>query len=121
MTDDRGSSVVDFALVTPLLVAVLLTVVHVAVWVGQRSAAMEAAFTAARAGARTPGTASERTRAAVREAQRAMPDAEQPPRVRVDRVAGHESVLVDLAVPLRVLGVPVPVGPVTSHMAIEPR
>lgn len=118
---ERGSAVLDFLLVTPLLVAVLLSVVQLAAWAARRATAQDAAFTGARAGARTPGTTVQRTEVAERSAQAALPSDAALPRARVTSIAGIAVVQVDVPVPLHLLAWPVAVGPASSHMAIEPR
>lgn len=121
---DRGSAVVEFALVTPLLAAVVLAVVQLAAWAVQRSEAHDVAFAAARAGSRAAGTPAERVAVAGRAVAAARPGgghAHVDHVAHVARVDGIDAVVVEIAVPLLVLGWRVPVDPVSSHMAIEPR
>lgn len=93
--DDRGSAIVEFALVVPLLLGVVLAVLRIGAWFLDMAAATAAAHDAARAVARTGGT--------VAVARRFLPPGAGAT-VSTERVGGATAVRVEIPVPVHGFG-----------------
>ncbi len=123
MTRDRGSAVVDFALVGALLVLVVLAVLQVAVAVHVRSTVVAAATEGARAAAVADGRLSDGVRRT-----RELVTASLPASYGGDVTAWYEddaglrTVAVQVRAPLPVLGLLGPDGDLTvvGHAVVEP-
>lgn len=118
---DRGAAAVDFVLVAPLLLGVCLAVVHVGMWVITMTHTHRLAFDAARAGIAAPGGPAQVAAAARSQLSGRLPD-DATSQVRITETAGSAAVVVDVAVPLRVLdwrsGVS---AEVRAELPLEPR
>jgi hypothetical protein len=117
---ERGSAVVDFALVVPLVLLVCVAVVQLSVWASQRATAHSLAFDAARAGAVAPGSAGQRVVVARDAATATVPRADVS--ARIDDLEGVRVVAVELPVRMALLGWDLPVrSTVVGHVPLEPR
>ncbi len=110
---DRGDGVVDFVLVSVLLLVLFLAVVQVGVVLHVRTVLVAAAAEGARYGAnadRTPAQGAARTREVAGDALSADRAARLSVAGRTTTVQGYEAVEVEITGPLPAL---LPVGPLT--------